>query len=82
MTEFKDILGKPSQGIHFHVPTGPNGIAVMDLLMTVLLVIALAWWFGWNWKVSGLVLAFLLTLAEVLHLLIGVDTTVARWLRG
>lgn len=76
MPPLKDILGKPGEGIHFHV----FGIAIMDVLMTVALALLIGYLAG-NWKMSWLWFILLFVLAQVLHLALGVDTTVARLLR-
>jgi NhaP-type Na+/H+ or K+/H+ antiporter len=84
MPPLKDILGKPGQGIHFHF----LGIAVLDVLATVLLGAAMGWLTCWLtdsmpmiWFVAVLYVVILFAIGEALHLIIGVDTTVARWLQ-
>lgn len=78
--KLKDALGKPGEGIHFHI----CGIAVMDVLATVLVGCLLGHYLFlyYRWaSMIGWTLA-LFVLGEILHLLIGVDTTVVKWLRG
>lgn len=82
MPPLKDILGKPGEGVHFHIPPGPNGIAVMDVIATVLLGCGISWLANAGWLLICLTVVALFVLAEILHLLIGVDTTVARFIKG
>jgi hypothetical protein len=63
-----DALGTPGQGIHFHV----LGIAVVDLLATLLAAYLLATWRGWSVWGTFLVLVLVGTLV---HAAVGVRTT-------
>lgn len=69
----KDILGKPGKGIHFHI----YGIAIMDVLATIIL--------GYRvWKNMPYALFYtiwLFMIGEILHLIIGVNTTIIKWLK-
>lgn len=72
---YANSLGKPGEGIHFHV----GGIAVVDLALTVLAAFFLAKAFGhpfWAWTLG------LLTAGVAAHRLFGVRTTVDRALFG
>jgi hypothetical protein len=84
MTPLKDILGKPGEGIHFHL----FGVAVVDVLGTILLGCLLGWLYWWKYSKEdypvgwmAFFTVWLFFLGEALHLLIGVDTTVALWIR-
>lgn len=84
MPPLKDLLGKPGEGVHFHL----FGIAIVDVVLTVvgaLLLDAACRWargeWGSFWATAPLWFAGLFALGEVLHIAIGVDTTVARLLR-
>jgi hypothetical protein len=85
MIPLKDILGKPGEGIHFHV----FGIAVMDVLATVVVGCLFGWggFERWGngerytlfaWMCLSCLLLF--ALGETLHLVIGVETAFIKWL--
>jgi hypothetical protein len=65
---YKNALGIPGQGIHFHV----FGIAIMDVIMTILGGAFLAYVFQWNYLWT-IFIFFLLGIA--LHRLFCVKTT-------
>lgn len=71
LTKYKDILGKPGEGVHFHVAN----IAVMDVLATVVLGYIIGKLCSINplWTILGL-----FVLGQFLHWLFGVDTTFMR----
>ncbi len=71
LTRFKDVLGKPGQGIHFHIA----GIAIVDVIATILVGWLLAWGLGVNplWTITGL-----FVLGEALHLLFGVNSAFVK----
>lgn len=66
-----DALGKPGAGIHFHV----CGIAVVDLALTFVAAWFLARWRGWPvWATF----AVLFAVGTLVHLVVGVRTTVTK----
>jgi hypothetical protein len=76
LCQYKDILGKPNQGIHRH---RMFGIAIVDVILTILGARVLSKIF--NVKFIH-VLIFLFLLGILLHWLFCVDTTVNMWLFG
>lgn len=74
LKQYKDILGKPGEGIHFHV----FGIAIVDVVATILLGCLLGYLFSINpfWFILGLFI-----LAEFLHYIFGVETTVMKLIK-
>lgn len=68
-----DVLGRPGEGVHFHVA----GVAVVDLAATA----AAAWWLarrrGWSPAVVFLVLV---AVGEAAHVAAGVRTAGVRLL--
>ena len=71
---YKDIFGAPNTGVHRY---RLFGVAVVDVLATVLLAWLLAKSFGWRMVV---VLPFMFLLGILAHRLFCVRTTVDRWL--
>jgi len=69
--QYKNSLGVPGKGIHFHV----FGIAIMDVIMTIIGGILLAYIFKWNYFWTILIL---FVLGIVLHRLFCVRTTIDR----
>ena len=74
LCKYKDALGKPKQGIHSY---RFFGVAIVDVLMTVVAAGILAWGFGWSfwYTIIGL---FVLGIA--LHRLFCVRTTIDQYL--
>ena len=74
LEKFKDLLGKPGEGLHFHVA----GIAIVDVLATILLGWAVSEWFEVNplWCIGGF-----FVLGQMLHWVFGVETAVMRLLK-
>jgi len=68
---YKNALGIPGQGVHFHV----FGIAIMDVIMTIFGGALLAYLFKWNY-VWTIIIFFLLGIA--LHRLFCVKTTLDK----
>lgn len=66
-----NALGRPREGIHFHV----FGIAIVDLVLTFVAAYFLARWRGWS---VWLTFAALMLLGLVVHRIVGVDTTLTR----
>jgi hypothetical protein len=73
LCQYKDALGIPGKGVHFHV----FGIAVMDVLMTILGAWGISRWTGWNFIY---VLLSLFILGIILHRLFCVKTTLDKLL--
>lgn len=74
LCEYKDVFGKPKEGLHKY---RLFGIAIVDLVLTLLGAYVLHRVFHWNlWVVIG----SLLLLGIVAHRLFCVRTTVDRWL--
>lgn len=70
---YKNMLGIPNTGIHKHV----MGIAIMDVIMTILAAYLLSYFFKWNF-VYTLIIFFLLGI--VLHRVFCVRTTIDKLL--
>ena len=61
--QYKNILGSPNKGIHFHV----GGVAIVDCFLSFLLVFFIAWLFDFNrYETMGLIV-FIFILKEILH---------------
>jgi len=73
--KFRDVLGKPSQGVHAYKLFG---IAVVDVLLTLGLAFGISKGFGTPFW-STLLSVFLI--GEGLHLLLGVETTIVKKLK-
>lgn len=65
---FKDVLGKPSSGIH---SIRIFNIALFDILLTIIAAIITSWIFKINFVLSILVW---IIVGELLHILFGVQT--------
>ena len=74
LCKFKDILGIPNKGVHSY---RIFGVAIIDVIMTIIGAIILARIFRWNF-VYTLVSLFLLGI--VLHRLFCVRTTIDKLL--
>ena len=70
-----DALGKPGEGIHFHV----FGIAIVDLVMTIAAAYAVARWQQWSFWWT---LVAFMVLGLLVHATIGVRTTLTRTVFG
>ena len=71
---YKDIFGAPGTGAHAYRFLG---VAIVDVVLTVLAAWAIAWWFQWPiWKVAMI----LFLVGILMHRLFCVRTTVDRWL--
>lgn len=66
--EYKDIAGKPGKGIHFHV----FGIAIFDLIGTILIAILLSYLFNFS---ALIIFIILMIIAVYLHYIFCVPTT-------
>jgi fatty acid desaturase len=67
LCKYKDILGVPNKGIHFHV----FNIAIIDVLMTIVGAYIISYFFNY-W----LVLIILFLLGILLHRIFCVKTTI------
>ena len=70
---YKDMLGVPGKGVHTHV----YGIAIIDVVMTIVGAVLLTFLFKWNFIVC-LVVLFLLGI--LLHRVFCVRTTIDKLL--
>ena len=68
LCKYRNIFGEPNKGIH-SIRLG--GVALVDLLLTVLLAILLGWWLSQNILLMFLIL-MLLTI--ILHRIFCVNT--------
>ena len=71
LCQYKDVLGIPGKGVHFHV----FGIAIMDVLMTILGAWGISRWTGWKFIY---VLPGFFILGIILHRLFCVKTTIDK----
>lgn len=71
---YSDIAGKPGKGFHVHF----FGIAIFDLLGTILLSIIFSYLFSFP---AWIILIILLIIAEILHYIFCVPTTIIKLLR-
>jgi len=72
--EFKDILGKPIEGLHSY---RIFDIAIIDVLLTILLAFLISYFFNYNFLI---VLLILFLLSIILHRLFCVRTTIDKLL--
>lgn len=75
LCKYRNALGKPNEGAHFHV----LGIAVVDVFMTIVLALVISYFT--KWKVYW-VLPALFVIAILLHRLFCVNTTVNKLIFG
>jgi hypothetical protein len=80
LCRYSGLLGQPNQGVHTHV----LGVAVFDVLLTVVASLGLWWLLKTvvpSWRVSFWLVLLLLFLSSILvHRLFCVRTTVDRML--
>jgi len=69
--QYKNALGIPGKGVHTHV----FGVAIMDVIMTVIGAGLLSYFLKWNFLV---VVVLLFALGIVLHRLFCVRTTIDK----
>ena len=72
--EFKDILGKPGEGLHSY---RLFDIAIIDVLLTILLAFLISYIFNFSFLI---VLLILFLLGMILHRLFCVRTTIDKLL--
>ena len=75
LCKYKDVLGSPGVGVHKYKIMG---VAVVDLLLTVVLAYLIHKIFKFGFIIT---LISLLVLGELLHWLFCVDTAVMKFLR-
>ena len=75
LCQYKNILGEPGKGVHFHV----FRIAVIDLLITILFALIVSKIYNWNFWVVFLPLIFI---GILLHRFFCVNTTVNKLIFG
>jgi hypothetical protein len=76
LCQYRDALGEPGKGVH---AVRVGGIAVVDLLLTLLLGAALTHVYGWRVEFTWL---GLLVLGVLVHRLFCVNSTVNQWIFG
>ena len=69
--QYKNSLGIPGKGVHFHV----FGVAIMDCIMTILGGALLAYIFKWSYFLTILILFIL---GIILHRVFCVKTTIDK----
>ncbi len=74
LSQYKDIFGKPNEGVH---SVRFAGMAAFDLMGLVIVIIALAYIFSTS---AILVTAIMIPLTICIHALFGVDTAFNKWL--
>jgi len=71
LCKYKNALGIPGKGVHTHL----FGVAIMDVLMTIVGAFLLSYFFKWNFIIT---LVVLFILGILLHRLFCVSTTVDK----
>lgn len=82
LCKYKDILGEPGKGIHSYrlpIPGIPEGIAIVDVILTFLLAAFVSWVFNLNYL---LVLVVLVVVGVILHRVFCVKTSLDKKLFG
>jgi len=74
--KYKNILGEPNKGVHSY---RVMGVAIADVLMTVIGAVILAWYFRLPY-LHTIIALFVIGIA--LHRLFCVRTTVDKWIFG
>lgn len=74
MADLANIFGAPGTGVH---SLRFLNIAVVDTVATVVAAYGLAHYFQWSF---WLILFILFVVGELLHVVVGVKTAVAKWL--
>ena len=77
--KFKDMFGKPNEGLHKYRFLG---IAIIDFVLTIIIALLLTWLFGWRWQKFIFIFIALMVLAILLHKLFCVDTALNRDIFG
>ncbi len=72
--KYKNSLGIPGVGVHKHI----FGIAMADLLMTIVFGLIISYLFNWSFTITLIVLFIL---GIILHRIFCVDTTVDKLLK-
>lgn len=80
LCQYKDILGKPNEGLHSIRLFGTyGGIAVVDTVLAIVLGLVLAKVFRLT-KFNGILLSFIL--GVIAHRVFCVDTTINKFLKS
>jgi hypothetical protein len=74
-SKWKNILGVPKEGVH---RVRLFGLALTDLVLTIILAVLISYWKNWNITV---VFLSLIVLSILIHLLFCVDTTLIKLLK-
>lgn len=75
-SKWKNILGVPKEGVH---RIRLFGLALTDLVLTIILAIIISYWKDWNLIV---VFLSLMLLSILIHLLFCVDTALIKLLKN
>jgi len=75
LCKYRDSLGKPNQGVHKHVA----GIAIVDLLATILIAFGIAKWRKWNFFY---VFGIIMVITIIVHRIFCVNTTINKAIFG
>jgi hypothetical protein len=70
LTKYRNILGEPNTGVHRY---RLFGLAIVDVLMTILLAVLISYFFKYSLLVTSLIL---FVLGIILHRLFDVRTTI------
>lgn len=74
LCQYKNIFGEPNKGVHKY---RLFGIAIIDLLLTIILAFCISYFFSFNFFI---VFFILMILAIILHKLFCVQTTIDKLL--
>ncbi len=76
LCKYRDALGQPGIGIHSHRVAG---MAAVDLALTVVAAVIIAWWFDWSF---GYTFIGVFIAGIAFHRAFCVRTTVDKWIFG
>lgn len=74
-TKYKDIFGKPNEGLHAH---RTYGFATIDIVLTIIAAIIISKYWKYTF-ISALISLFII--AQVLHYLVGVETAFIKMMK-
>ena len=72
LSKYKDILGKPKEGLHKY---RLFGVAIVDVILTIIVALLISYFFKVSFWIT-LIILFLLGI--ILHRIFGVRTTVDK----
>jgi hypothetical protein len=76
LCNYKNIFGKPNEGIHSHRFLG---LAIVDVVMTIIAAIIISFFLNYSFPKT---LSYLLLLGVFLHYIFCVDTAFNKFLMG